>query len=184
MKITIKTALICALAWIGFKLLGYQLGWNTPNYISLFIMTNMLGLLVAVSVGLYLQKRKGIEDDNMLTDIKNGMLSGVVYSLIVSGFIYFYYEKIDIEYNQKLIAESEMNLKTVVDDAEKLKELKASNEEFEVMTKEEIIEKQMETPRMLFSGKFTMTFGMLSMLMLSTLYSIVVTVIYRKILFR
>lgn len=184
MKVTIKTALICAAVWIGFKLLGYQLGWNIPDYTSLFVLTNILGLLVAVSVGLYLQKRKGVEDDSMLTDIKNGMTSGVIYALVVCGFLYFYYEKIDPEYNQKMIAEREMYFKTVVDDPVKLKELKASNKELEVMTKEEIIEEFRKTPQMLFSGTFMMTFGMLSMLVLSTLYSILVSIIYRKVLFR
>lgn len=184
MKVTIKTALICALIWICFKLLGYQLGWNTPDYASLFVMTNMFVLLTAVSVGLYLQKRKGVEDDNMLTDVKNGMISGVVYALTVSVFLYFYYEKIDPDYNRKIIAELEMNLKADLDDPEKFKTIKSSNEDFEVMTKEEIMEKQMETPRRLFSGTFMMTYGALAMLMLSTLYSILVTVIYRKVLFR
>lgn len=184
MKVTIKTAFICATVWIGFKLLGYQLGWNIPDYTSLFVLTNILGLLVAVSVGLYLQKRRGVEDDSMFTDIKNGMTSGVIYALIVSGFLYLYYEKIDPEYNNKMIAEREMYFKTIVEDPAKLKELKASNKELEVMTKEEIIEEFRKTPQMLFSGTFMMTFGMLSMIMLSTLYSILVTIIYRKVLFR
>lgn len=184
MKVTIKAAAICALVWIGFKLLGYQLGWNTPDNTTLFILTNMLGLLCAVSTGLYLQKRKGVEDDNMLTDIKNGMTSGVFYALIVSVFLYFYYEKIDPEYNDKVIAEREMYFKTIIDDPVQLKKLKESNKDLEVMTKEEILIKFRETPQMLFSGTFMMTFGMLSMLMLSTLYSIVVTVIFRKVLFR
>ncbi len=184
MKVTIKTAIICALAWISFKLLGYQLGWNIPDYTSLFVLSNMLALLVAVSVGLYLQKRKREEDDNMLTDIKNGMTSGVVYAFIVSAFLYFYYEKIDPGYNNKIIAEREMYFKTIIDDPVKLKELKASNKDLEVMTKEEIMEKFRETPQMLFSGTFMMTYGVLSMLMLSTLYSILVTVIFRKVLFR
>ncbi len=184
MKVTIKTALICAAVWIGFKLLGYQLGWNTPDYTSLFVLTNILGLLVAVSVGLYLQKRKGVEDDSMLTDIKNGMTSGVIYALVVCGFLYLYYEKIDPEYNQKMIAEREMYFKTIVDDPAQLKELKASNKELEVMTKDEILEEFRKTPQMLFSGTFMMTFGMLSMLVLSTLYSILVSIIYRKVLFR
>lgn len=184
MKVTFRVAIITAICWIAFKLVGIPLGINIPNYTTLFVLTNIFGLLVAVSVGLYLQKRKGLEDDNMLTDIKNGMTSGVVYSLIVCGFLYFYYEKIDPDYNKKMIAEREMYFKTIIDDPQKLKELKASNKDLEVMTKEEIFIEFQKTPKMLFSGNFMMTFGMLSMLMLSTLYSILITVIYRKVLFR
>lgn len=186
MKVTFKTAIICALVWIGFKLLGFQLGWNIPDesHIVLFVFTNMLGLLVAVSVGLYLQKRKGVEDDSILTDIKNGMASGVVYALIVSGFLYFYYEKIDPDFNKKIIAEREMFYKNMIDDPAKLKQLKDEKKEYETMTKEEILKNLSYGNNMFFSGKFMMMFGMLSMLMLSTLYSVLVTIIYRKILFR
>lgn len=184
MKVTLKTALVCAAIWIAFKMVGYSVGLNVPGYTALFVLTNMFCLLVAISVGLYLQKRKGVEDDNMLTDIKNGMSSGVIYAFIISGFLYFYYEKIDPEYNKKMIAEREMYFKSIVDDPIKFKELKDSNKDMEVMTKDEILEEFKKTPQMLFSGNFMMTFGMLSMLLLSTFYSIIVTIIYRKVLFR
>lgn len=184
MKVTFKVAAVTAAVWIVFKLLGYYTGLNTPNYTTLFVLTNMLGVLVAVSIGLYLQKRKNVEDDSALTDIKNGMASGLIYALLVSGFLYFYYEKIDPEYNQKMIAEREYKFQQIVDDPVKLKQLKSSNKDMEVMTKEQIMEEFRKTPNMLFSGSFMMTFGMLAMLMLSTLYSILVTIIFRKVLFR
>lgn len=184
MKVTLKTALLCAAIWIAFKMVSFYAGFNQPAYTALFVMTNMLMLIIAISIGLYLQKRKKVEDDNMLTDIKNGMASGVIYAFIVSGFLYFYYEKIDPDYNKKMIAEREMYFKTIVDDPVKFKELKDSNKDMEVMTKNEILEEFRKTPQMLFSGNFMMTFGMLSMLLLSTFYSIIITIIYRKVLFR
>jgi hypothetical protein len=184
MKVTIKTALISALIWIGFKLMGYQLGWNVPSNTSFFVLSNMFVLLSAISIGLYLQKRKNEEDDNMLTDVKNGMTIGVIYALVISVFLFYYYDKIDPDYNNKMIAEREMKFQLIVDDPVKLKELKASNKDLEVMTKDEIMEEFKKTPQMLFSGTFMMTYGMLSMLMLTTLYSIVISIIYRRVLFR
>lgn len=184
MKVTIKVALLSAILWIGFKLLGYQLGWNVPSNTKLFVLTNMFFLLAAISIGMYIQKRKKIEDDTILTDVKNGMTTGVIYALCVSVFLYFYYDKIDPDYNNKMIAEREAYFQSVVDDPVQLKQLKASNKDLEVMTKDEIIEEFRKTPQMLFSGTFVMTYGMLAMLMLTTLYSIVIAIIYRKILFK
>lgn len=184
MKITFKTALVFAAIWIGIKLLGFKMGWNVPSNTTFFVLTNMFFLLAAVAIGLYRQKIKGEEDDSALVDIKNGMASGVMYSLIICVFLYFYYEKIDPEYNQKMVAEREAYFKTIIDDPVQLKELKKSNEELEVMTKEEIMIEFKKTPQMLFSGSFIMVYGILSMLMLSTLYSVLITVIYRKFLFK
>lgn len=184
MKITFKTAFVFAAIWIGLKLLGLKLGFNIPSNTTFFVLTNMFFLLASVAIGLYLQKLKGVEDDSILTDIKNGMTSGVIYSVVICGFLYFYYEKIDPEYNQKMVAEREAYFKTIVDDPIQLKKLKESNTELEVMSNEEIMKEFRKTPQMLFSGNFIMIYGILSMFMLSTLYSVVIAVIYRKFLFR
>jgi len=184
MKVTFKTAIVCALIWIGFKMLSFGVGWNVPSNTALFVMTNMLLLLAAVAIGLYLQKRKGVEDDNILTDIKNGMSAGVIYSMIISAFLYFYYEKIDPDYNRKMVAEREAYFQSVIDNPVELKKIKANNKNLEIMSREEILQEFRKTPQMLFSGGFIMTYGVLAMLMLSTFYSVITAIIFRKVLFK
>jgi len=184
MKNALKTASLCAFLWIAFKLVGYKLMWNTPQYAPFFVMANMFVLLVAVAVTLYFYNRETREDDSLLNDIKNGMLSGTIYALLISIFLYFYYEKIDPQYNEKMIFERELYMKKILESPEKLAELKASNQDLEVMTVEEILEKYKEMPQILFSGTFMMTYGLLALVTLSALYSTIVAVIYKKILFR
>jgi len=184
MNITIKISLVCSLVWIGFKLVAYLFLWNVPSYAPVFVMSNMFVLLVAVSLGLYLQKQRSQEESTFSVDLKNGMTSGLVYALVVSVFLYFYYEKIDPDYNAKMIADRELYVQSVLDTPNLLAELKASNQDLEVMTKEEIMEKYRETPQILFSGIFMMTYGLLALITLSVLYSVVVALIYNKILFR
>lgn len=184
MRITLKTGLIAALVWIVIKLLFFFNGWNTQDTLPVVIMINILGLLLAIAVGLYLQKKRDTEGSNTLRDIKNAMTAGVPYAVVVSMFLYFYYEKIDPEFNQRLIAEREMFYLQSMDTPEELQEIRASNKDFEVMTKDEIYEKLSEGSRVFYSGKFVATVGLLAMLVLSTLYSILITVIYRRIMFR
>ncbi|MCO5260694.1 MAG: DUF4199 domain-containing protein [Crocinitomicaceae bacterium] len=184
MKVTFKIAIIFAVTWIALKMTGFLIGWNVPSNTPFFVLSNMFVLLAAISVGLYLQKRKKVEDDTILNDVKNGMATGVVYSMIISAFLYFYYEKIDPDYNRKMIAEREAYFQSIVDDPVQLKQVKENNKDLEIMTKEEMLQEFRKTPQMLFSGGFIMTYGILSMIMLSTFYSIVVAIIYRKVLFR
>lgn len=184
MRISIKIAFIFAAVWIAFKLLGYQIGWNIPENTKIFVMSNMFCLISAISLGLYFQKRSDQEASSIMTDIKNGMVPGVIYSLTICIFLYVYYEKIDPGYNEVIIAQREAYFEKIINNPVKFKELKEANDNLSVMSKEEILENFKKTPQILFSGSFMMTFGILSMLMLSTFYSILITVIYRKLLFR
>lgn len=184
MRITVKAGLIAAAVWILIKMLFFFNGWNTPEMLPVLIMLNILGILVAIAVGLYIQKRNDTEGSNSLRDIKNAMTAGVPYAVIVSIFLYFYYDKIDPEFNQRLIAEREMAILEGMDTPEELQQIRSSNPDFEVMTKEEIYEKLSENNKTLYTAQFTMTVGLLAMLVLSTFYSILITVIYRKLIFR
>ena len=66
MRITLKTGLIAALVWIVIKLLFFFNGWNTQDTLPVVIMINILGLLLAIAIGLYLQKKRDTEGSNTL----------------------------------------------------------------------------------------------------------------------
>jgi hypothetical protein len=175
MKITVKTGVIAALIWIALRMLIFAFDLFPYNVVP-SVMLNILGVLLSIAIGLLLQKRSSTEDSNALNDIKNGMSAGVPYTVIVSVFLYFYYGKIDLDFNKHQLSE--------MSDPEKLRQIKDSNEEFEVMTKEEIYDSIIEGPRAFYSPGSTMAISMLSLLLLTTLNSIFVTVIYRRIVFR
>ena len=155
-----------------------------PDTILPAVMINILGLLVAISVGLYLQKMHDTEETNALYDMKNAMSAGVPYAIIVSIFIYFYYGKINPEYYEHQIAEKEIEIEKLVNDPVRLKEFKQEYEDAEVMTKEQIEEKLKENNRKGASAGFTATISTLALLLLATLYSLLITAIFRKIVFR
>ncbi len=185
MKPTIKYGLIFALCWVILKLTFLQVGWNSEKHYFISACLNILGLLLAIVFGL----KKFIDTDtetesNALRDIKNAMTSAVIYSMVVALFMYIYYTWIDQSFFDYKIQEVEMQLKEVISDPEQLRQLKQSNQSFEVMTSDEIYEKQMENPKLFFSPKFITTLSVLGMLFLSMIYSIIITIIFRKLFYK
>lgn len=183
MKITVKIGALFAIIWMAIKMTLYVTGAFKYDVVPA-VMLNILCLLLAISVGLYMQKRRDTEGGNALRDIKNAMSAGVPYAVLVSIFIFFYYSKIDPEFNAHQIAEAEIGIEKMISTPEGLAEVKKSNAEFEVMPKDEIYQKLIQGPRGFYSPTSTMTVSMLAMLLLTTLNSIFITIIYRKIVFK
>lgn len=183
MRITLKVGIIAAFAWILIKLAFFYFGWS-PNSMVPTVMLNILFLLIAISVGLFLQKLRDTEDTNALLDMKNGLSAGFPYVVIVSVFIYFYYSKINPEYYAHQVAENELAIEKMVNDPVQLKKFQRENSDAEVMTKYEIEFRLKENVRRGGTASFTATLATLSLLVLATLYSILVTIILRKIVFQ
>jgi Protein of unknown function (DUF4199) len=179
---TVKIGIGFALAWCVIKY-AYFL-YDPLAEIKPMVMLNILFMLSCIAVALFLVKRSDTEETNALYDIKNAMRAGFPYTVVVAIFLYFYYAKINPEYNAHQISNMEYEMKKVIDDPVKLEELKKSNEGFEVKTKEEIFAEMKKGPRTFYTPGAVSTISLLSMLLLSTLYSILVTVVYRRIVFR
>jgi hypothetical protein len=183
MRTTVKTGILFAIAWILVKLAAFGMGYSTESLVPL-VFLNMFFLLAAISIGLFLTKRGNTKKSSTLNDIKNGLTAGVPYAILIGSFLFLYYNNIDPEYNAHQIREKQMELKIQLDDPVSFVKLKASNEEFEVMTKEQIVEKSSESLKAFYNPKFTMTLTLLALLLLSTIYSIFVTIVMRRIIFR
>ena len=148
------------------------------------VLLNMLLILLAIAVGMYLEKLKQTEYTNALGDIKSGMTAGVPYALVVSIFIYVYYAKIDPGFNEHQLAEREYALIKKIDAPGGLEEIQKSNPDLEVLSREEIIAKANTSNKGFYNPTSTMTLSMLALLLLATLNSIFVTVILRRVVFR
>lgn len=183
MRITVKTGLIAASAWIFIKLIAFYSGSMQQNVVPM-VMLNILGVLLSVAIGLFLHKRREGSESNLLSDIKNGLSAGVPYVLIVSIFLYVYYDRIDQEFNAHQIAEFQAGLEKELNDPIQFQKLKDSNPEFEVKTKEEIFDSVMQGPLSFYRPGSTMAISMLALLLLATLNSIFVSIVYRRFIFR
>ena len=185
MRITVKIGLLFAAIWIGLKMVLFATQVGASRYdLTVPIMTNILCLLLAISLGLYLHKSRETEYTNALGDIKNGLSAGVPYIVIVSVFLYFYYTKIDPEYNQHQRSEAAMQMEKMLEDPKELQALRDSNAEFEVMTVDELRESLTSNQEAMYSAQAVTTISLLGMLILATFNSIFITIIYRKLIFR
>lgn len=182
MKPTIKSALICAAIWIMIKLSVFGMGKSTEYY-NFIVLSNIFLLLSAISFGLYFYKRKQVDDGNALTDIKSGIAAGMVYTLIVSAFVFFYYQSIDQDFIKNRLSDTKALFEKTLQDPVKLKELRKSNEAFETMSLEELRKKNYESFEANISPKAVTLITLLGMLFLSTINSLITTVIFRQVVF-
>jgi hypothetical protein len=183
MRITVKIGLYAALTWIVFKMVLFVLGVADQTTV-IAVLSNIFMLLSSISIGLYLQKRHEKEETNAMVDLKNAMSAGVPYVVITCLFLYFYYARINPEYYARQIANKEYEIKKMVNDPKALTKFKKEFPDAEVMTKEQIEHKLIENNKKGASAGFTSTLATLALLILSTFYSILVTIIYRKIVFK
>jgi hypothetical protein len=178
MRFPLKIGLIFAASWIACKMLALAINWST-NDIRFFVFVNMLFITTAASFSIYKEKRAN-PDNPLLQDIKNGLLSSLPYALIVSVFLYFYYEKIYPEFNENKLREIELRL----EERKTIAELRSSNPDMENKTDVEIKKAVMENSRTIHSAKFTMILSTLALMIYGTLNSIAISLIFRRVIFR
>jgi len=183
MRTTIKIGIFAAVTWIIFKMVLFALGVADQTTV-IAVLTNIFMLLSSISIGLYLQKRHETEETNAMVDLKNAMSAGVPYVVITCLFLYFYYAKINPEYYARQIANKEYEIKKMIEDPKALAKFKKEFPDAEVMTKQQIERKLVENNKKGASAGFTSTLATLALLILSTFYSILVTIIFRKIVFK
>ncbi len=185
MRPSIKVALIFVAIWFTVKMAFFKFQlFQDEKGVKILVMWNILCLLLAISIGTLLEKRKeNRAESSALGDIKGAMRGGMIYTVLVSTLIYFYYSKIDPSYNDRQLAVAEASIRTALDDPKQLAEIKKSPEN-ESRTKEEIYEKAVENQKAIYSAGSTMTISLLGMLLLTTINAIVVTVVFRRILFK
>ncbi len=184
MKVTVKTGLICALSWIIIKML-YHLIWSETTDLTPMILSNMFFLMCSVSLGLYLHKKKeGFSQGNALSDIKAGMSAGVPYAVIVALFLFFYYNNINPQFVERTKEPLITQLDKELGSDKSIQKLKKMNPELETKSKDEIYKMGMENINFKASPKFTSILSVLGMIIMTTIYSIFIMVVYRKILVR
>lgn len=184
MRVTVKVGILLAILWMIFKVI-YHLSMPNSTDLTISIFTNMFLLITAISFGLYLQKKKeGSNQGNALSDIKSGMSSGVPYAVLVSVFMYVYYTNINPSYIQQIRKPFVEKLKEDLSTEEKVAKLKKLNPELETKTKSEIYKEGLKNIQFQTNPKSTSIISLLALILLTTFYSIIITIILRKTIFR
>lgn len=184
MRPSIRFALLFAGLFAAVKFLFMELNVFQDN-IQIPGLINNFFLLTAISLGLFFEKKKeGFGEGGPMSDIKNAMRAGAPYVLLVSGFIYFYYNTINPQFIESGI---EVRMDMIYKDMEResyVDSLKMHKSEFQVMTNDEILREARNEIESNLSPRTMFTFSLLGLLILSVSYSILITLIYRKILLK
>ena len=165
-------------AFIALKLLAFALEWQL-HIIQPFVVLNMAFLTAGIALFLYHKKRTETES-NILTDIKNGLSVGLPYTLLVSFFLFFYYKNIDPSFNAQKLAQIESQM----DSAAEIAQIRKSNSALENKTDQEIRSLAKQNMSMMYNPQFTLSVSLLALLVYSTLNSLLIAVIYRKVIFK
>ncbi|MFM7566963.1 MAG: DUF4199 domain-containing protein [Flavobacteriales bacterium] len=172
--------LYLALAWIGVKFFAWYLEFFVFDSIHPYVLFNMALLTCAVSLGLYFIKRETLEASNLLLDIKNAMSVGMIYTVLVAGFIYIFYAFIHPDYAKHQLEESRIFLEK----PSNIANIRLKNEDFRNKSDAEIRTMEMTKSETIYSTKFTVVLTLLAMTLWSMLNSVVVSIIYRTVLFK
>ena len=184
MKPALKSALFFASTWIIIKLLFYTFDAFQADIFFSGLLNNFL-LLGAIAVGLYLEKKKeGFGKGTALSDIKNGMIAGAPYTLIVSVFMFFYYRDINPDFTANRLNERMDMIYQSMERPSYVDSLKIQNQDFNVMSNEEIYTQIRQETASAYSPKSLLTLSLLGLIVLGFTYAIFVTIIFRKILLR
>ncbi len=183
MKVIYKSGLSTAILWVVFKLVLFTLG-IADRTTEISVLVNILLLLTAISTGLYLQKKSEKEESNAMIDLKHAVSAGFIHVVLTSTFIFLYYSQINPDYYANKLKEKEIAIHQMVNDPVKLKSFRKEYPDAEVMSKEQIQQKLLQNNRKGGSIGFSTTLAVLSMLLLCTFYSILVTIIFRKLVFK
>lgn len=184
MKTTIKVGLGGALIWIIMSLSAFLMG-ASKAFFEIGILINIFLLLCSIAVGIYLSRKEdGFKQTPFLKDFKEAMQAGVVYTLVIAAFIYFYHENIDPSIKQGLIdARLEALHKDVPDEATFLVKY-GDDEVWGEKSFDDFIENQEDQTRSMISTRSVVIFHLMGLLLFSFFYAFFATIILRKIVLK
>lgn len=184
MKNPINIAIALAALWIIFKCVFYAYGLSDESFVP-GVLINVFFVLVTGSFGLYMARRKNnFSSSHFLDDYKNALKGSVVFSILISVFVYVYYSQIDPSYmERKITSKIEMAEKQVATDA-KFDQLVEQNPNLRKVSKKEYVANVKDDAQTIHSAYVQSTLSLLALMVLSLIYGLGVTVIFRKIVFR
>jgi hypothetical protein len=184
MRPAVKSALFFAITWALLKMAFFYLELFQEDIFVPGLINNLF-LLAAISIGLYFEKkREGFGYGSALSDIKNSMLAGAPYALLVSIFMFFYYRDINPEFRESRVQERMDIVYTAMQRESYVDSLKIQSPEYNVLSNDEIYQDIKMNTVSAYSTKVLLTFSLLGFMILGFTYAIFVTVIFRKILLR
>lgn len=184
MKTSIKAGLFFSLIWVIIVLIIFLMDRSIDLFLTVELLS-LLTLLGAIFTGLFLTKKENNYEVNpALDDFKIAMQSGLIYTILVSGFIYVYHNKIDPSIQESFVQQRIESIKEFHPDEASFKELQKTDPTWKTFSYDDYIENQVDQTRAFIGPFFTSLFHLMIFFMFSLFYSFFVTIVLRKVILR
>lgn len=185
MKTSVKAGLLFGIIWIILVLIAYLLGYSVDFFIVSELI-NLFLLLGAIFTGLYLTKKENnYETVNAIEDFKIAMQSGIVYTMLITGFVYLYHSQIDESIKESITKDRIAAIHEKIPNEEVyIKDIQAVDDKWTNKSFDDFIENQEDQTRTFVGEFFTSFFHLMILFMFSIFYSFFVTIVIRKIILR
>lgn len=184
MKPSVKIAIVCSIISIGFTLAffyagKFQEGYEAGPFIKLFL------LLSSIAGGVFVVKKKeNFIERSFLEDFKYAMQGGIIFTILVSLFVYYYNLKMDTSIIDKKVALRMENSNKNVPDETTYKLLQKDDPTWQDKTFMDYKENQEDQFRGFISAKAFALVHVVVGMMLTLFFSVFVTLILRKVVLR
>lgn len=142
------------------------------------VYSNILFLLVAIFFGI----RQGMIENNgnttYLNDVKSGARTAAVFAVIIALFAYVYYSNINPEFLQAKIDERMVLVENIT--PQEIETLQAEGKIAQGLTKEDLINKELENTQNFYSPFFYATLSLIGYLLVGIVYSLFLGLILRN----
>ena len=184
MKTSVRFGIIFALIWIIFNMVLYYAELSQTAF-NLGILVNLFLLMAAIAVGLFISKKEQkFAKGNFIGDFKIALQSGIVYAILVSGFVYLYHEIIDPSIRESLVELRVKTLHEAVPDAETYVQLQEDDPTWRDKSYDDYIENQEDQFKSVFSSFSVFIAHLMGLTFFSMFFAFFVTLILRKIVLR
>ena len=184
MKPSVKVALICSVISAGIMLVFFYNG-KSDIWFSSGALVNIFLLLISIGVGVFLSKKKqSFTESPVLEDFKVTMQGGIVFTIMISLFTYFYYSNIEVNLLEKFKVEKLKEKHELIPNEAAYIEMQKNNPNYKDRTYMDFIENEED------KGHFSMNAGIIGLghavvgMILTLFFSIFVTLILRKVVLR
>jgi len=180
-KFAVQYGLACAVLWIILKMVVFFAGYAI-DWFDFTVMANNFFLLTAVSLSIFMYKKyQKFQEVPRLEDIKIGIFGGMIYTVAIVFFSYYYNAKIDNSVLEDRIEQRVTQIAKAIESDENFATYKKVNSDAASYSRAQILERERESTRSFLNPRVSALLLMMFFTLLTIFYAFFITVVIRKI---